>query len=361
MATDVAEPLAPAGVARGPAGGIAMADWEQAASLVQASRQILLVSHGKPDGDAIGSLLGLGQALEAAGKPVTLACADPAEGNLARLPGAERIVTDLAPLYHGEGEVPWDLIICLDASDLSRLGNLYDDNRALFERLPVIDLDHHVTNEGFGTVNLVDPLAASTTEVATLLLGRLGITPSAAAATCLLAGLMTDSLSFQTESTTARTLRVAASLVDAGAPIARLAYQLFRQRPRGVALLWSKALATLRFAAGGRLAWIEVTREMVEASGPDAESAGLSGFAGSIAGVDVGMCLEEGEDGNVYVGFRSQSVDVAQLAAQFGGGGHKRASGCRFPAPATLADARAQLLPAVESLLAGAAGAPNTP
>ncbi|HEV2125894.1 MAG TPA: DHHA1 domain-containing protein, partial [Chloroflexota bacterium] len=161
-------------------------------------------------------------------------------------------------------------------------------------------------------------------------------------------GLLTDSLSFQTESTSGKTLRAAASLVDAGAPLSAIAFQLFRQRQRSNAILWGKALGTLQFAVDGRIAWVEVTREMVESSGPGAESGGLSGYAGSIEGVDVGFILEEGQDGNIYVGFRSQSVDVAAVAAEFGGGGHVRAAGCHFKAPATLAEARAQLIPVVE-------------
>ena len=341
-----------------PAPDIAEHDWRAAIELVERAGRVLLVTHKKPDGDAIGTLLGMGHALESAGKQVTMACADHPNGGLARLPGAERIVHDLGAHYSSEAppdaSLPWDLVVSLDASGLDRLGAVYESHQALYTRLPVIDLDHHFTNDRFGVVNLVDAAAAAAAEVATIFLGRLGITPNALAATCLLAGMMTDSLSFQTESTTPRTLRLAASLVEAGAPISGLAYQLLRQRPRSNAILWSKALGTLQFGANGRLAWIEVTQVMVEASGPGAETGGFSGFAGSIAGVDVGMVIEEGADGNVYAGFRSASVDVAALASRFGGGGHQRAAGCYFSPPATIADARAALIAAVETILAEA-------
>ncbi|HEU5318443.1 MAG TPA: bifunctional oligoribonuclease/PAP phosphatase NrnA [Chloroflexota bacterium] len=325
-----------------------MNEWDGAAGLLRGAERILVCSHRKPDGDAIGSLLGLGRALEGLGKQVTLACADAPENNLAKLPGAGTIVQDLAPLYAADRPLPWDLGVVVDASSLDRLGTLYETNKDLFAALPLLDVDHHVTNAHFGEVSLVDPSAASTTEVLTLLLEQMGVVPTGEAATCLLAGLMTDSLSFQTESTTPRTLRVAASLVEAGASLSGLAFQLFRQRPRASALLWSRALGTLQFAAEGRIAWLEVTREMVESAGAGADSGGLSGFAGSIEGVMVGFQIEEGADGNVYVGFRSQTVDVAALAAEFGGGGHMRAAGCNFKAPATIADARAALLPVVE-------------
>lgn len=326
-------------------------DWDQAMALIQGARRILICSHRKPDGDAIGSLLGLGWALDALGKEVTLACADAPENTLATLPGAERIIQDLAPLYSLDRALPWDLGIVVDASGLDRLGILYEAHQDLFAALPLIDFDHHVTNDRFGVANVVDPHAASTTEVLTLLLGRMGVTPDVPTATCLLAGLFTDSLSFQTESTTPRTLRVAADLVECGAPLSALAFQLFRQRPRANAILYSKALGTLQFAAGGRIAWVEVTREMVESAGTGADAGGLSGFCGSIQGVDVGFQLEEGADGKIYSGLRSQSVDVAAIAAEFGGGGHVRAAGCHFPPPATIADARAKLLPAIERRL----------
>jgi phosphoesterase RecJ-like protein len=347
-ATAAAPPAGAMEAAVPPAKSLPEPEWERAIALIGGAQRLLLCSHKKPDGDAIGSLLGLGHALASAGKDVTLACADAPANSLALLPGAERIVQDLRPRYSNGAAPPWDVIVVMDASGLDRLGELYDENRVLFETLPVVDIDHHITNDLFGAANVVDAGAAATTEVLALLLERMGIEPDVPAATCLLAGLMTDSLSFQTESTTPRTLRVAAALVEAGAPLAGIAFSLFRQRRRDSAILWSKALSTLQFAAGGRIGWVEVTRAMVEESGPEAESGGFSSFPASIAGVDVGFLVEEGKDGNVYVGFRSQSVDVAALAGEFGGGGHKRAAGCHFKAPATIGEALAQLLPVIE-------------
>jgi len=326
-------------------------DWDSACELIRGAKRLLLCSHRKPDGDAIGSLLGLCHALESAGKHVTMACADPPGSGMDRLEGADRIVNDLSTLYTRGApteSLPWDVIVVMDASGLDRLGGLYESNKDLFASLPVIDIDHHVTNDRFGVANVVIATAASTTEVLKELLERLEIKPTLPSATALMAGLMTDSLSFQTESTTPNTLRTAADLVEAGAPVADLAYKLFRQRPLGSALLWSKALGTLQFAAGGRVAWLEVTRAMVEGAGLGADGGGLSGFAGSIQGVDVGFQLEEGKDGKIYAGFRSASVDVAAIAGEFGGGGHKRAAGCHFAPPATIADARAALLPVIE-------------
>ncbi len=349
---------------------ITEAEWRGALSLLQGAGHVLIFGHKKPDGDTIGSLLGLSHTLQGLGKQTTLVCADPLSDPLARLPGAEGILTQLPGFSSGavpardgvltsdgvarsdgiHGAYP-DVIVTVDVAALDRLGAVYESAAGLFARLAVLNIDHHYTNDRFGTVNLVDPQAAAAAEVVTLLLQRLGAPPALPAATCLLAGMLTDTLSFQTDSTTARTLRLAAELVEAGAPLAPLAYQLFRQRPRGNALLWSQALGTLRFAAGGRIAWLEVTREMLAAAGPGADSTGLSGFTGAITGVDVGIVIEEGADGPIYVGLRSQSVDVAALAARFGGGGHRRAAGCQFPPPTTVAEAREAMLSAVEAHL----------
>src|SRR5688500_10332880 len=330
-------------------------EWDLAVELIREAKRVLICSHRKPDGDAIGSLTGLGWALESVGKQVTLACADPAPNTLALIPGAEKIVQDIRPLYSLDRPLPWDLCIVVDASGLDRLGPLYEEQGELFGALPLVDIDHHVTNDRFGAANIVDARAASATEVLTLLLARLGIEPDVAIASCLLSGLITDSLSFQTESTTPRTLRVAADLVEAGAPLSAIAFQLFRQRPRASAIVYAKALGTLQFACEGRVAWLEVTREMVEAAGPGADTGGLSGFAGSIQGVDIGFQIEEGADGNVYAGFRFQSVDVAALCGELGGGGHVRAAGCSFKAPATIAEARAKILEVVARHLPAAA------
>jgi len=319
-------------------------DWDGAVALLRDAGRLLLWGHRKPDADAAGSVLGLAYALESLGKSVTLICSDPLEGILTTLPGAERFLT--APPADGT----WDAVVSLDVSTVDRLGPPYAAAGRL-AGLPFLNIDHHLTNPGFGTVNLVDPAAAATAEMVTLLLERMGVPLTVPAATCLLAGLLTDTLSFQTESTTPRTLRVGASLVEAGAPLAELAYRFFRQRSRGSALVWSGALGTLRFASGGRIAWVEISRAVMDAAGPGADGAGLSGYVASIEGVEVGFSLEEAADGTIFAGLRSPTVDVAAAAAVFGGGGHARAAGCQFAPPATLASAAAALLATIEPAL----------
>jgi phosphoesterase RecJ-like protein len=323
----------------------ALADWTGAAALLRAAGRLLLWGHRKPDADTAGSVLGLALALESLGKSVTLVCADPLEGVLAELPGAGRFLT--APPAEGT----WDAVVSLDVSTLDRLGPAYEAAAPRLAGLPFLNIDHHATNPGFGTVNLVDPRAAATAEMVTLLLEQMGVPLTEPVATCLLAGLLTDTLSFQTEGTTPRSLRVGATLLEAGAPLAPLAHRFFRQRSRGSALVWSGALSTLRFAAGGRIAWVEISRAVMAAAGTGGDGAGLSGFAASIEGVEVGFSLEEAADGTIFAGLRSSTVDVAAVAANFGGGGHVRAAGCQFAPPATLATAGEALLSVIEPAL----------
>jgi len=163
-------------------------------SILQQARRPLLIAHIAPDGDAIGSLLGLGWAMKEMGRWPTLACADPVPENLRFLPGCDEIVS--------QPRGSEDLVVTLDCSDLQRLGSLHSED--LFTRLPVLNIDHHVTNTGFGNAQLVEPAAASTSQIVHGLLCRLGWPLSPWTAACLLTGLITDTRSFRTPNTGAR-------------------------------------------------------------------------------------------------------------------------------------------------------------
>ena len=251
----------PDGAAPGP-------DWDGAADFLRRYQSFLLCAHQKPDADTIGSVPGAGQRPGGAGQARDPGLRRPPQ-RVAGHPARRRPLPDRRPRHS----------CCLrrrdvrghrglDASTLERLGAVPPASPALFGALPLLNIDHHLTNPRFGTVNLVDAQAAATAELVTLLAQRMSVPLSVPAATCLLAGLMTDTLSFQTESTTPRTLRVGASLLEAGAPLPALAFRFFRQRTRHSALVWSGALGTLRFGAGGRVAWVEVSRAVLEAAGP---------------------------------------------------------------------------------------------
>lgn len=295
------------------------------------AHRILVASHASPDGDAIGSLLGLGWALRQLGKDVTLACpTSPLPPSLAYLPGSEGIVSSLTGRY--------DLIIVLDSGDLERLDKMY--NYAVFAGTPLVNIDHHITNQRFGTINWIDAGAAATAEMIYTLVRRLGVMIDERIATCLLNGIITDTLGFRTPSTTAQTLRTAASLMDAGASLHNVVEQAYNAKPLGVARIWGQALQEMQIEDG--LAWATVTQQMLqEQCVSEDEVKGLVSFMRGIQGIRVAILFMENGTGKIKVEFRSApQISVAELAARLGGGGHKQASGCTLLGPMSAAQER---------------------
>jgi len=311
-------------------------------ALLQQAQRPLVMAHSAPDGDAIGSLLGLGWALRAVGKWPTLACADPVPENLAFLPGSGEIVRQ------SRGDE--DLIVTLDSADLERLGSLYDEAR--FQSLPVLNIDHHITNVGFGCARLIDPGAASTAQLVHALLRQLGWPIAPWTATCLLTGLITDTRSFSTSNTDAEALRTAVALVEAGAPLAEINAELNRNLSLGALALWGQVLSNLQTQAG--IVWAEVSYELQRRCGlgdPCANgTSGLVSFLASAREAQIAALLTEKADGSVEVSLRSvPGIDVSAVALALGGGGHRQAAGCALPGP--LAAAREALLQRLASLL----------
>lgn len=309
--------------------------------LIRRARRILLIAHMAPDGDCIGSLLALGQALRALGKQAVLACPDAVPQPYHFLPGQEAITRD--PV----GE--FQLLISLDSSDISRLGDIY--RPAAFATVPLINIDHHTTNVHFGTVNWVDSDAASTAEMVYALIGELGVPLNPDMALCLLTGLVYDTRGFRTPTTTIRTMTTATRLMEAGASLTLITDQVLNRRPLAVIRLWGEALSTLQWR--GRVIWAEITQAMRQRAGiQDNDAAGgLASFLASAHEADVAVVFNEKPDNKVEVGFRSvPGVDVSAVAFQLGGGGHPQAAGCTLNG--TLEEALQRVLAALEASLA---------
>ena len=168
----------------GPA--ISASEWNQACALILAARRVVLTTHAGPDGDGIGSMVGLSIALRALDKTVAMVCADPVPPDLAFVPHADEIqvLPQLAALPFAP-----DLIIVCDSASLERLGAVYVESQPCFAALPILNLDHHQTNTRFGQANLVDTTAAATAEIAHELLERLHVEPTPEVATALMVGL----------------------------------------------------------------------------------------------------------------------------------------------------------------------------
>lgn len=303
---------------------------------------VLVITHVDPDGDAIGSLTALGQALEQMGKRVTLACEDSVPVRFRDLPLADRVTKS------PDTRTPYDLLIAVDCGDETRMGRPF---YSLPEPKPTIaNIDHHVTNTRFGSFNIVEPGASSTAEVLYGLFGELDVTITEGIAESLLTGIITDTISFRTSSVTANTLRTAADLVEAGVEIAPLTLTALIRKPHSTALVWQVGLKNMQL--DGDLMWTTVPAADMRHAGLEGSpsSSGLVNFLSDIEGVKMGCVLTEMPDGSVRVGLRChEPYNVAEVAVQFDGGGHALAAGCTMDGP--LAEAEGQIVAACQEAI----------
>lgn len=307
---------------------------------IENARRILLVSHVAPDGDAIGSLLGLGLLLGEQGKDVTLACEDPVPDLYAWLPGSAEIVRQGSGLY--------DLIISLDSSDVRRLGTVFHAGLA---SVPLVNIDHHVTNTRFGAINWIDPSSVATAQMILALAEAMDWALSPAVADCLLTGLVTDTRSFRTYNVDTAAIRAALRLMEAGAQLNVIARRSLDQRPLASVRLWGQAIELLE--TDGEILWTEVTRDMRQRwdLGENSDS-GLANFLSGVRGPKVVAVFTERDDGIIDVGMRSvPGCDVATVALSLGGGGHPQAAGCTLEGD--LAAVRLRVLDEIRQSLAG--------
>ncbi len=296
-----------------------------------AGKRVLTTGHESPDADAIGSALALALALESLGARVETVFADPAPAMYEFMPGVER-----ARVTPSEDLDP-DLIVVCDG-DLARTGTVLRDNAELFERVPVVNIDHHVSNGGDRGIAWVDPDAAATCEQVTLLLPALGLGFDAAGgdiAQLLTAGLVFDTANFAHSNTTPRTLRVASELVAAGAELPLIARRIYRTKPNAQLQLFGRVLARLETAAEGRVTWSVVDLADYEAAGATQEqSEGLIDLLAQSATADVAILFKDfGDVTRISIRTRDEGVDATRLAGAFGGGGHARAAGASYEGP----------------------------
>ncbi len=282
--------------------------------LFQAAQRVLVVSHIRPDGDAIGSLLGLGASLQAAGKDVQMALEDGIPASFRYLPGWQEVI------HRPSGE--FDLIVTLDCSDMPRTGAVLAGYR-----IPDLNIDHHVTNLNFARLNLVDTQAVATAEVLAVGLPLWGLPLTAETASALLTGLITDTLGFRTSNMSAEAMRIAADLMDAGADLPDLYTRALLQRSYEAVRFWAAGLAHLQ--REGPLVWTTITLSDRQAAGyPGRDDADLINILSSINDAAIVIIFVEQPNGGVKVSWRAQpGYDVSGLALRFGGGGHPAAAG----------------------------------
>jgi len=299
-----------------------MNNLEVIARAISNVKHALICGHIMPDGDCLGSVLALALILKQLGKQATMAGPDPVPQIYKFLPGIEDYRVGSPP----EGK--YDTLIVLDCPVPERLGNGYRD--LPFRNLSVINIDHHASTNPFGTYRYVDPGAAAVGEIIFDLLNLMQVNIPLDVAICLYTAIVTDTGSFQYESTTPETHRRVARLLEIGVPVSRINVLLYEEKPKAAQLLLSAALKTLSFSYCGKVAWMIVTRDMLRETGAkDEHTEGIVNYARSIKGVEVGLLFHELPDGRYKISFRSkEAVDVNRLAVFFGGGGHSRAAGC---------------------------------
>jgi bifunctional oligoribonuclease and PAP phosphatase NrnA len=297
--------------------------FDEAARVLDGADEVALVCHVNPDPDAVGSLLGL--AIHLAGRGTKVWASWPngpatAPRWVRALPGREHLVEP--------GALPREpkVLVTLDAAGVGRLDGLSH----LVERAQaVVCIDHHRTNPGFGTVNLVDPEAAATAELVFRLIERLGGDLSPDAAACLYAGLVTDTGRFQFEATTPEVLRVAARLREQPFDHARLVQALYEDNSLPYLRLLGSVLARATHVPEAKLVWAHVARTDLKAAGVEIhETDDLIDVLRTSREADVTAVLKEQREGGFKVSMRSRGdTDVAAVAEAFGGGGHRLAAG----------------------------------
>lgn len=306
----------------------------------------LMLGHVYPDADVLGTLLGLGLALEGRGWEVAYGGPHPAPALLDFLPGVERY--RVLPSLSGR----FDVVVLTDCPNPARTEGLLEAARAASGL--ILNIDHHPDNRRYGDVDWVDPGAAATGEMIHALLAALGVPLTPAIATNLFTALHTDTGSFRYSNVTATTFAIASALVAAGAAPARVSSALYERRDREALRLLGEALARIAVSEDGRVAWLALP----EGTLPEAfvEGEELVNYPRSIASVRVACLLRE-RAGEVKVSLRGKGeVAVNAIAARFGGGGHESAAGCTVKG--SLADVTREVLDAIARAPSAGAGRP---
>jgi bifunctional oligoribonuclease and PAP phosphatase NrnA len=301
---------------------------EAVLEVVRCGRRFAVCSHARPDGDAVGSMLACGMMLAGLGKQADLYSADPVPQIYRGLPCAETI----RRATRVEGDYDAAILLECDGVARTRLEGL--EGRLL------VNIDHHASWKAFAEVNWIEEGACAVAEMVYRLTRAAGVTVTPAMATCLYTAVLTDTGSFCYEGTDAHAFELARELVQCGANPAEIAREVYFSNPLPKMVLLGTALTRLR--REGRLAWLWVTDEdMTRAAAAEEDCEGIVNYAIGIAGVEAAVLLRELRDGKIRLSLRSKgSVDVARIAASFGGGGHRHAGGCTLEGPLTTAMAK---------------------
>ena len=316
---------------------------------IRASRHILIASHAEPDGDSVGSLVALGLALAKLDKRITMYNPSPIPAVYRFLPGADQIVRQI------QTPDTYELALVLDCGDLDRIGKTGAD----VDKIPIlINIDHHVSNTGFGRLQLIDTTACATAEIVYRLIKALEIPFDKAIATSIYTGILTDTGSFRFSNTNQAAFAISQAMTDAGVEPHNVAQRVFGTYSLGRIKLLNMALNSIEISDNGKLSMMTVTRSMLNTTGTNTEDLdGMINYARRIEDVKVAALIHEIKNGagkftnmnRYHVSLRSDSsVDVARIAEKFGGGGHTSAAG--FQIESTLVALKTKIIELAEDL-----------
>jgi phosphoesterase RecJ-like protein len=311
--------------------------------VVDGADQISCLAHKDADADSLGSALGFALALRASGRGVRVVVPEPLPRLLDYLPGFETVETGGAPLG--------DTVFTFDCATLPRFGERRDEvERAAI----VVNIDHHLSNTAFGSINLVDASASATGQVVHKLLGLLGAPITADVATNLYAALLTDTGGFRHENTTEASLRLGASLVAAGADPSWVALKSYKSRSFSQVRLEGLSIAGMQAEFDGCLLWSEVTEGMLDISGADMQEAeGIIDALQSIKTMEIAILFKETAPDRTKISVRTREpFDATDVCTPFGGGGHRRAAGAELGE--ALPDARRLVLEVARRMIESA-------
>lgn len=295
-------------------------DFTEAINIIKKHDNIFIASHVNPDGDNIGSCLGLYLALKKINKNVRVLQSDILPEDFNFLKGFEEI----KPFNENE---KIDLLILLDSADSKRLG----DNEALLDKAKItINIDHHLSNTNYADINLVDPKSPSTCELVYKLINQMDIDIDKNIAEALYTGISTDTGKFSYDSVTGDTLRIVASLIDLGIDFNKINIRLYESISLSKMSLKIKALSGLKMYKNNQVALVRVSQDMLKSTNTSMEDTnGIVEEIRKVEGVEVACLLKEIKKNEIKVSMRSKEFfDVSKVCEDLGGGGHIRASGC---------------------------------
>jgi len=318
----------------------------QVVELIEKKDRFAITSHVRPDGDSLGSSLGLYWLLKALNKDIEVIMRDPAPPAYQKLPGADAIRVTPAV------DRPYDGVFVIECSDIDRPGLIDLDK----EKQMVVNIDHHSTTELFGTVNWIDSTASAVGEMVYNLCKATGVRVTKEIAECVYTALLTDTGSFHYSNTTERTFKIASELVRTGVKPAKTAEAIFGSYQWPKIELLSQVLGTAKRDESGHVAWMCQTLAMQEQThAADEDADGFVNYPLAVGEVEATALFKECSPGVYRTSLRSKGdVNVAKIAEQFGGGGHRNAAGCTLKG--SLEQIEQQLVPMMQDAVKRANG-----